>query len=402
MVFGPGSNEAVIAARERIQLTAKDLSDPQAAQRIQSSGESISIVNLSTGAKRPVFLPRKDLVFGSLNWVSSRIIYAPARGIDLSGAVLIDTLTGRSHLFTNEPTAMVLQSGIPHIAALRSGASFGAETQAKSSLQLVDFSTTPPGFREIALPPQAANPLFLTKDRTLICRAGRDSFIELSLANGGTKPWQGDPTSLWIGEDGLEQTSKEAPLLLEAVIREGEQGGLWIMASGESHAARQGSPGRASAAKGSRTPSLYRPALRLSKDADFASLHSSGSRVLFRALGAAFCADLTPIDLETALELLAVHARTKALSYGKQAAIASLIYAADYDDSLPISGGQATDAVAPYIKDTSILERVVWTNLTGQNVAKIENPAEYQLGYVPGPGGRAVIYADGHIKWVPD
>jgi prepilin-type processing-associated H-X9-DG protein len=25
-----------------------------------------------------------------------------------------------------------------------------------------------------------------------------------------------------------------------------------------------------------------------------------------------------------------------------------------------------------------------------------------ELGFVPGPGGRAVVYADGHVEWVPD
>lgn len=28
--------------------------------------------------------------------------------------------------------------------------------------------------------------------------------------------------------------------------------------------------------------------------------------------------------------------------------------------------------------------------------------AETELGYVTGPGGRAVIYVDGHVKWVED
>src|SRR5207237_1148307 len=31
-----------------------------------------------------------------------------------------------------------------------------------------------------------------------------------------------------------------------------------------------------------------------------------------------------------------------------------------------------------------------------------ESPAETVLGYASGTGGRAVVYADGHAKWIPD
>ena len=187
---------------------------------------------------------------------------------------------------------------------------------------------------------------------------------------------------------------------LDAVIRGGEKGGLWIMESVPLSPQAQGSAGAPSDQP--TLPATYRPSMRLSKDADFALISSSGARVLFRAMGAAFCAELTKIDLERARELLAAHARVKAMNYGKQAALGALLYATDYDDFLPISGGQALESVAPYLKDSSILDKVVWTNLTGQSMGKIEKPSEYQLGYVPGPGGKAVIFADGHIQWIAD
>jgi prepilin-type processing-associated H-X9-DG protein len=36
----------------------------------------------------------------------------------------------------------------------------------------------------------------------------------------------------------------------------------------------------------------------------------------------------------------------------------------------------------------------------GGNLAEIKEPSKEVMGYVPGPGGRAVTYLDGHVKWV--
>jgi hypothetical protein len=38
----------------------------------------------------------------------------------------------------------------------------------------------------------------------------------------------------------------------------------------------------------------------------------------------------------------------------------------------------------------------------GGSLASIDAPAETIIGYVTGPGGRAAIYADGHVKWQND
>ena len=35
-------------------------------------------------------------------------------------------------------------------------------------------------------------------------------------------------------------------------------------------------------------------------------------------------------------------------------------------------------------------------------MASIQNPADTEMGYVVGPGGSAVVFADGHAKWVSD
>lgn len=398
MVFGPG-DQAVIAARERVHISEKDLADPSGSSKLQAKGETVTILNLKSGARRPVVLPRNDLQIDSMNWASSRILLASASGADWSGDLLIDSVTGRSHPSLSKG-AWPIGSGIPHIAALESKARNEDGSPGQSFLELYDLSTSPVGYKKIILPPKASSPLYLTRSQTLICHAGRDGWIEVDLSNGASQPWQGDSSALTLWQEGSERTSEESPPDLEAVVRGGDNGGLWIMEL--VHTRPQPRVSAGASVRQPKLPSTYRPSLRLSKDADFARMHSSNSRVLFRAMGAAFCAEITKIDLAKAMELLQAHAKAKALLNGKMAATAAHIYAADYDDRLPISGGQATEAVLPYIKDRKILDMIVWTNLTGQDLTKIERPAEFQLGYVPGPGGRAVIFADGHVQWIPD
>lgn len=70
-------------------------------------------------------------------------------------------------------------------------------------------------------------------------------------------------------------------------------------------------------------------------------------------------------------------------------------------DHLPISGAQIADSVSPYISDLDILKNVVWTNVFGQKLTDIKDPTTYELGYVSGPGGRAIIFADGSVRWRP-
>lgn len=85
----------------------------------------------------------------------------------------------------------------------------------------------------------------------------------------------------------------------------------------------------------------------------------------------------------------------------KQAALASLMYGADYDDVLPGAGQDIQDILAPYTKNADILKDFVYV-FTGGDMSKVEKPAETVLGYIRHRGGRAVAYLDGHVVWIPD
>jgi hypothetical protein len=88
------------------------------------------------------------------------------------------------------------------------------------------------------------------------------------------------------------------------------------------------------------------------------------------------------------------------LSNAKQLGLAALMYAQDYDEVLPTGDG-INGKLAPYLKNESLFDGFTYT-FGGGSLSGIDKPAETELGFVTGPGGRAIIFIDGHVKWKPD
>jgi len=93
--------------------------------------------------------------------------------------------------------------------------------------------------------------------------------------------------------------------------------------------------------------------------------------------------------------------RTELLSNVKQVGLALIMYCNDYDDNYPSNKGNWQSQVDPYLKNMDIMNGFVLT-FPGGSATAIESPAETQLGFIPGPGGKAVVFTDGHAKWIPD
>lgn len=93
--------------------------------------------------------------------------------------------------------------------------------------------------------------------------------------------------------------------------------------------------------------------------------------------------------------------RTQALNAGKQVGLALIMFAGDMDDTLPGQDVDLRSKLGPYTKNPSLFDNFTYT-FGGGAMTSIENPATTSIGYVTGPGGRAMIYADGHVKWQPD
>lgn len=116
---------------------------------------------------------------------------------------------------------------------------------------------------------------------------------------------------------------------------------------------------------------------------------------------AAFVTRLIEVPRKLLEESMLAAEKTRAISDAKQAALAFIICASDYDDNLQLNGDwRAT--MMPYIKNADILSRFQLTYSGEPNMSAIKDPTNTELGYVQGPGGRAVAYVDGHVKWIPD
>lgn len=123
--------------------------------------------------------------------------------------------------------------------------------------------------------------------------------------------------------------------------------------------------------------------------------------VFYTTKGVAIVRPLISVPKEWALSALAHAERARLISDAKQVATALHIYAADYDDVLPSNNSDWMEALYPYTKNRQLLDGFVYT-FGGGSLSDIKNPANTEIGYKEGPGGRAVAYADGHVKWVPN
>ncbi len=130
-------------------------------------------------------------------------------------------------------------------------------------------------------------------------------------------------------------------------------------------------------------------------------LAPNGGAVAFVAQGAVYVRPIVRADKAAVLKAKEAAERAMALSDAKQIGLGLLMYAADSDQLLPDPASFA-ESVQPYLKNGSMLDRFHYTYQGDRDINKIGNPATTELGYMDGPGGRAVLYADGHVIWVPN
>lgn len=132
-----------------------------------------------------------------------------------------------------------------------------------------------------------------------------------------------------------------------------------------------------------------------------ATVSPDGKKVAYTMGANLYVSDILAVDKKLMEQARLAALRTVALSSAKQAGLGLILYASDHDDNLPSIQG-FRDSVMPYLKNDKILNGFVYTYNGTPNMANIKDPANTELGYTYGPGGRAVVYADGHAKWVPD
>lgn len=130
-------------------------------------------------------------------------------------------------------------------------------------------------------------------------------------------------------------------------------------------------------------------------------LSPTNDAVAYVDQGSAMVRLLAPVSREAYDEALANAARREALNKAKQVGLGILMYASDMDDVYPGQDVDLRQRIGPYLKNDRLFDGFTYV-FQGGALTDIEKPAETVLGYVPGPGGRAIVYTDGHAKWIPD
>lgn len=370
MVFGPGVNEAVLLVRPSEVLTQEEALNSAAPAPYEKGGR-LRVVNLSNGSSRPLNLPNNIEPITGIGWMNEgRVLLVFYRSGTESRIAAVDALSGSALDLGDAGKLDFAASAVPAMALVIGRDD--SRPNGKRFFRVLDFSSGLPQARDFPAPERASVPLLLTKDFTVLAASGDDALVEVSLVGGAIKDW---PAEAGYAKFGLSKPKQR----INYLIAKDPRPGLYLTVS----------PG-------------LRSEFRLSKEADKALIDSQGSRVLFRAHGAAFVSQLTPVNLELALKSLTDKAIERAKFLAKQAGTATAIYAADHDGTLPISSASARDSIYPYARNSQIRDNVVWTNIYGQRTKEFNDPSKIELGYVPGPGGRAIIFADSHVEWRPD
>jgi prepilin-type processing-associated H-X9-DG protein len=136
-------------------------------------------------------------------------------------------------------------------------------------------------------------------------------------------------------------------------------------------------------------------------DATEASISPTGDALYYTSQGIGYVRSFVRMSKAEFLKVLAEAQRMEVMNKAKQAALGLLMYAADYDDNMPMKEADILAILFPYLKDGEVLKGFVYT-FAGGSLLPLSSPSDTELGYIPGPGGRAVAYADGHVGWVPD
>ena len=136
-------------------------------------------------------------------------------------------------------------------------------------------------------------------------------------------------------------------------------------------------------------------------NAELGALSPRGDSVLFIADGAALVAPLMRLPKAAFVEVRNAALRAQVLNSGKQLGLALIIYANEHEDRLPAAGEPLETLLEPYAKSDRLFDGFVYT-FAGGKISDIAEPVTTMLGYVTGPGGRAELWADGHVTWKKD
>lgn len=139
----------------------------------------------------------------------------------------------------------------------------------------------------------------------------------------------------------------------------------------------------------------------IAADCTAVSMSPALNAVAYISDGVALVRPILRLPKSAFLAALIEAQREQIMQNAKQVGTASLMYGADADDQLPLKDMDLADILGPYAKDKGIFDGFVYT-YGGGALSGLKDPSKTELGFIQGPGGRAILYADGHVQWVAD
>lgn len=137
----------------------------------------------------------------------------------------------------------------------------------------------------------------------------------------------------------------------------------------------------------------------LAVNADVGEISPAGDIVAYvNSEGACYIRRIHKLDRAALVAVRRNAVQAELMNRGKQFGIALAMYSQDYDEMLPPAG--SFNLVAPYLRSRDVSDFIYTSN--GGPLSGIEKPGKTEAGYMVGPGGKIVVYIDGHVEWVPD
>jgi hypothetical protein len=206
-----------------------------------------------------------------------------------------------------------------------------------------------------------------------------DRWFALDSQTAALRPISKEPSPYAPKPPGVDDRPVAMPLrvkLAPTAVREGETslsvGLLWLETIGKSE----------------------KPRALVCGDSTGGQLLPGGEGVLYFSQGAVWVAPLWRLTQEEYQTSITQAQQAVALSNARQVGLALMMYAQDHDEALPVAG-ELRSGLAPYLKNGDFVEGFVFTYLGGK-LNEVQSPRQTELGYVTAPGGRVVVYADGH------
>ncbi len=132
----------------------------------------------------------------------------------------------------------------------------------------------------------------------------------------------------------------------------------------------------------------------------FVQLSSQNDFVLYQDAGSLLLREIKKVDIALANKLWKAELLAKLVARAKTIGTAVVMWASDHDDKYPGQTGWE-DELKPYVRDSNIFGDFTYT-FKGGNARDIEDVSGTELGFFVASGGRVVVYADSHVKFVPN